>query len=101
MKDARVISFSIFKGGTGKTTSAVNTAAALAEKGQRVLLIDLDQQASATKYVGIDPDQVDVHAYHSFTQNTPLGAAARECDFGFGCAPWEPGINPQQQSNPV
>jgi len=50
---AHIISFSIFKGGTGKTTSAVNTAAALAEQGQRVLLIDLDQQASATKYLGI------------------------------------------------
>jgi chromosome partitioning protein len=87
MKDAKVISFSIFKGGTGKTTSAVNTAAALAEKGQRVLLIDLDQQASATKYVGIDPDGVDVHAYHSFTQNTPLGAAALKSDFGFDLVP--------------
>jgi hypothetical protein len=50
-------------------------------------LIDLDQQASATKYVGIDPDGVDVHAYHSFTQNTPLGAAALKSDFGFDLVP--------------
>src|SRR5690606_12140798 len=41
---ARVISFSIYKGGTGKTTSTVNTAAALAHKGKRVLLVDVDQQ---------------------------------------------------------
>jgi chromosome partitioning protein len=53
----KVMSFSIFKGGTGKTTSAVNTAAALVEKGQRVLLIDLDQQASATRYLDLDPEQ--------------------------------------------
>jgi cellulose biosynthesis protein BcsQ len=39
----KVITFSIFKGDTGKTTSAVNTAAALVKKGKRVLLADLDQ----------------------------------------------------------
>jgi len=50
----KVISFAIFKGGTGKTTSAVNTATALAAKGRKVLLVDLDQQASATRYLGLD-----------------------------------------------
>jgi cellulose biosynthesis protein BcsQ len=45
----RVVTFSIFKGGTGKTTTSVNTAAALAKKGKKVLLVDLDQQASATR----------------------------------------------------
>jgi cellulose biosynthesis protein BcsQ len=48
----KVITFSIFKGGTGKTTSAVNTAAALAQKGKRVLLADLDQSAQSTKHLG-------------------------------------------------
>ncbi len=52
----KVITFSIFKGGTGKTTSSVNTAAALVNKGKKVLLIDLDQQASATRYLDLDPD---------------------------------------------
>ncbi|MFN8472262.1 MAG: ParA family protein [Anaerolineae bacterium] len=52
----KVVSFSIFKGGTGKTTSTVNTAAALVSKGKRVLLIDLDQQASATRYLDLDPE---------------------------------------------
>jgi chromosome partitioning protein len=42
------------KGGTGKTTSAVNLAAALAMKGRRTLLIDLDSQASASLSLGID-----------------------------------------------
>ena len=50
-KNMKVVSFSIFKGGTGKTTSTVNTAAALVNKGKRVLLVDLDQQASATRYL--------------------------------------------------
>jgi chromosome partitioning protein len=53
----KVITFSIFKGGTGKTTSSVNTAAALAKKGKKVLLVDLDQQASATRYLDLDPEQ--------------------------------------------
>jgi chromosome partitioning protein len=52
----KVVTFSIFKGGTAKTTSTVNTAAALTNKGKRVLVIDLDQQASATRYLDLDPD---------------------------------------------
>jgi chromosome partitioning protein len=53
----KIISFSIFKGGTGKTTSAVSTASALVQKSKKVLLVDLDQQASATRYLDLDPEQ--------------------------------------------
>ena len=53
----KVVSFSIFKGGTGKTTTSVNTASALVKKGKRVLLVDLDQQASATRYLDLDPEK--------------------------------------------
>ena len=42
------------KGGTAKTTSAVNLAAALVIKGARTLLIDLDSQASASLSMGIE-----------------------------------------------
>ena len=52
----KVVSFFIFKGGTGKTTSSVNTAA-LVKKGKRVLLVDLDQQASATRYLEVAPSR--------------------------------------------
>ena len=47
------------KGGVAKTTSIVNLAYALLRKGKRVLIIDLDPQASLTEYYGHDPDELD------------------------------------------
>lgn len=84
---AKVIAFSIFKGGTGKTTSAVNTAAALAELGKQVLLVDLDQQASSTRYVGIDPEQVNPTLYHVFLKQVPVSVVLRHTPFGFDLLP--------------
>lgn len=50
----KVIAFSNQKGGTGKTTSTINTGAALALSGYRVLLIDLDPQANLTFSLGLN-----------------------------------------------
>src|SRR5437764_1680291 len=76
----KVVSFSIFKGGTGKTTTSVNTAAALVKKGKRVLLVDLDQQASATRYLDLDPEK-SPNLYDVFTGTKPASLSIRQTRF--------------------
>lgn len=51
------------KGGTGKTTTAVNLAASLARLGQRICLLDLDPQANATIHLGVDPTALSRSTY--------------------------------------
>lgn len=87
MTPAKTVTFSIYKGGTGKTTSSVNTAAALAQAGKKVLLVDLDQQASATRYLGINPDEQQYSLYHVFYQNVPARLVMQSTEFNIDVLP--------------
>jgi chromosome partitioning protein len=60
---SRIIGFFNQKGGTAKTTSTLNVAAALAERGHSVLAIDLDPQASLSMAIGIDVTAIDLSVY--------------------------------------
>lgn len=53
---SRIIAISLFKGGVGKTTTAVNLAAALSLRGKRVLLVDTDTQGQAGQALGMRPE---------------------------------------------
>lgn len=60
----KIIAICNQKGGTGKTTSAINVSAYLALAGKRVLLIDLDPQANSTSGIGINKHNVQKSTYH-------------------------------------
>src|SRR6202140_371669 len=66
------------KGGVGKTTTAVNLAAALAECGQRVCVLDLDPQAHATTHLGIEPDGKAASMYDVLVNSRPLADVRRK-----------------------
>ncbi len=67
------------KGGVGKTTSTVNIAAALAQLGQRVLVIDLDPQGNASTALGVEHRRGVPSTYEAVVEGMPLSEATTEC----------------------
>ena len=71
-RSARVIAVANQKGGVGKTTTTINLGAAMAESGQRVLMVDLDPQANATTGLGIPNRGLQTSIYEVMLQQTTI-----------------------------
>ncbi len=84
----KVLSFANQKGGVGKTTSAINTAASLGVLGKQVLLVDLDPQGNSTSGVGVDKKNAGVSAFEVLVDGADINAGVRPTPFqGLWCLP--------------
>jgi chromosome partitioning protein len=71
-RNANVIAFANQKGGVAKTTSTLNLAAALAEKGHRVLCVDMDPQGNLTMSQGLNPDSIERSMFDVLVHRLPI-----------------------------
>ena len=75
----RVVVVANQKGGVGKTTSTVNVAAALAQFGQRVLVVDLDPQGNASTALGVEHHRGTPSTYDLLVEGAPLADVVTTC----------------------
>jgi len=96
---ARVWIWLIRKGGSAKTTSAVNFAAALTSMGRKVLLIDLDPQANTTSHLGINPSSLESSINTLFTTiGVDPHSILRTASFSISKQPYQFDLLPSQES---
>jgi chromosome partitioning protein len=72
---SRIYALANQKGGVGKTTTAVNLGAYLADAGQRVLIVDIDPQANATSSLGVDHQTLSYSTYDVLVDSVPIEQA--------------------------
>jgi chromosome partitioning protein len=83
----RVLAVANQKGGVAKTTTVASLGAALAELGQRVLLVDLDPQACLTFSLGIDPEDLELSVHHVLTKGLDADEVILQTDDGVDLLP--------------
>ena len=84
----KIIAFSNQKGGVGKTTTCVNMAAYLAQKGYKCLIIDLDPQGNATSGLGFAKSEVNGSVYNVMIDDMPIEqAVVKTCVDGLDILP--------------
>jgi chromosome partitioning protein len=89
----RIYTFVNQKGGVGKTTTAINLGAYLAQFGQRVLIVDLDPQANATSSLGVDKNTVSGSTYEALLGSLPPdGLPLRNERLGLSILPSSPAL---------
>jgi chromosome partitioning protein len=79
-KRARVVAFANQKGGVAKTTTTLNLAVALKERGFRVLAVDLDPQGNLTMSQGMNPDEIERSMFDVLVHKIPITDVLREAE---------------------